>query len=191
MLIEGTFIHASLESAINTTLPGKIRALVNKNVYAKTGRNILIPKGSSLIGEYNSDVQHGQSRVFVMWSRVIRPDNVDALIGSYGTDNLGRSGAVGQVDTHFGKRFLTTALLTVLGGVTASLDTGTDSLKAIDAYQNRMAKSFEKSAAQSLERGTSIQDTHYIDQGTPMKIMLNTDVYFNPQEDYQKTLELA
>src|SRR5690606_28158192 len=80
------------------------------------GRRILIPIGSRLIGEYQSEVTRGQSRVFVVWSRLIRQDGVSVRLDSIGADTLGRSGMTGFVDTKFKERFGSALLLSILGG---------------------------------------------------------------------------
>ena len=69
------------------------------------GRGLLIPKASRLVGQYKSGLVRGQTRLFVIWTRVLRPDGASILIGSPGTDLLGRAGVEGDLDTHFFKIF--------------------------------------------------------------------------------------
>ena len=75
-IAQGRMIQATMESALNTDLPAPIRAIVSRDVYAEAGSVPLIPKGSRLIGNYNAKLDSGQTRVFVVWSRVIRPDGI-------------------------------------------------------------------------------------------------------------------
>ena len=85
IIAQGKLIDAVLETAVNTDQPGMLRALVSNDIYGDSGRTILLPRGSRLIGQYNSDVARGQSRVFVIWQRVIRPDGIDVQLDSGGT----------------------------------------------------------------------------------------------------------
>jgi len=98
---EGKVIDVVLETAVNTDLPGLTRALVTRDVYAETGKTILIPKGSRVIGQYTSSVSFGQSRIQITWHRLIRPDGVDIKIDSPSTDKLGRSGIEANFDDKF------------------------------------------------------------------------------------------
>ena len=109
-------IPAVLETALDSDLPGYTRAVVSRDVRGFDGSTVLIPRGSRLIGQYKSGVALGQSRVFVIWTRVIRPDGVSVQIGSPATDPLGRAGLDGKVDNHFFTRFGGSILLSVMNG---------------------------------------------------------------------------
>src|SRR5208337_3231680 len=114
---QGFMIRGVLETGIQSDLPGNVRASVSEDVYSFDGRRVLIPKGTMLTGEYRSGIVRGQSRVLIIWTRMLRADGVSLMLGSYGTDNLGRSGLEGEVDKHFLERFGNAALLTLTGGV--------------------------------------------------------------------------
>ena len=116
IIAQGKLIDAVLESAVNTDQPGMLRALVANDIYGDSGRTVLLPRGSRLIGQYNSDVARGQSRVFVIWQRVIRPDGIDVQLDSGGTDSLGQAGVEGKVNNHFWTMFGAATLLSVIGG---------------------------------------------------------------------------
>jgi type IV secretory pathway VirB10-like protein len=121
VVTQGAMIPAVLETALNSDLPGYARAIVSRDVRSFDGRTVLIPRSSRLIGEYRSAVSLGQSRAFVIWTRVIRPDGVSVQIGSPGADALGRAGLQGDVDRHFFSRFGGSILLSVLNaGVAAA-----------------------------------------------------------------------
>lgn len=113
-IIQGTIIKGALETAVNTDLPGMVRAVTTEDVWSYDGRRVLIPAGSRLVGEYNSGLQNGQKRFFVVWSRIIRPDGVSVQVGSYGTDDLGRSGLSGNLDNHNFERFGAAFLMSVI-----------------------------------------------------------------------------
>ncbi len=114
---QGFMIRGILETAISSDLPGNVRATTTEDVYSFDGRRVLIPKGTMLTGEYRSGLNRGQSRIFIVWTRMLRADGVSLMLGSYGTDSLGRSGLTGEVDKHFLDRFGNAALLTITGGV--------------------------------------------------------------------------
>lgn len=132
---QGTMIRGFLETAINTDLPGMVRAVVREDVRSLDGTRILIPKGSRLIGEYKSGMARGQKRIFVVWSRVIRSDGLSVEIASPGADRLGRAGLTGKIDTHFWERFGSAIMLSVIGGagefVAALGDTATEAARSI------------------------------------------------------------
>ena len=99
----GTVIPAALLTAINSDLPGEIIAQVTEPVYDHvTGRTVLIPQGSKLIGQYDSQVAYGQDRALIAWTRIIMPNGRSINIGSMsGADLFGAAGLKDQVDGHF------------------------------------------------------------------------------------------
>jgi type IV secretory pathway VirB10-like protein len=92
IIAAGNFIHAILEPATNSDLPGSLRAIVSEPVFAEDGSQVLIPQGSRLIGEYKSGMMQGQSRIFIVWQRLITPEGISVQLGSGGVDSLGVSG---------------------------------------------------------------------------------------------------
>lgn len=102
---QGTLIPAVLETALDSTRPGQVRALVSRDVRGFDGSQVLIPRGSRLFGEYRADLRPGQKRAFVQWTRLVRPDGVSIAIGSPAADPLGRAGIRGKVNSHFFERF--------------------------------------------------------------------------------------
>ncbi|HEX4097009.1 MAG TPA: TrbI/VirB10 family protein, partial [Caulobacteraceae bacterium] len=121
---QGTVIPAVLETAINSDLPGSVRAVVSRDVTGFDGSEVLIPRGSKLIGQYRSGMAYGQSRAFVIWSRILTPDGVSIDVGSPAVDTLGRGGLSGETDTHFFERFGSSILLSA---VTAGLEVAAQS----------------------------------------------------------------
>lgn len=97
-VVQGTMIQAVTETALDSTLPGAIRAIVSEDVHSFDGTRVLIPRGARLIGRYRSDVALAQSRVMVAWDRIILPDNQTVEISAFGGDRLGRTGATGSVE---------------------------------------------------------------------------------------------
>ena len=115
---QGTMIPAILETAINTDVPGYVRAVVSQDVRSHDGSRVLIPRSSRLVGQYQSGLQAGQRRAYVIWERVIRPDGVSVQLRSPATAFDGTAGLEGDVDSHFFSRFGSAMLLSVIGGLT-------------------------------------------------------------------------
>jgi type IV secretion system protein VirB10 len=119
----GDIISAALLTAINSDLPGEIVAQVTRNVFDhSTGRRLLIPQGARLLGHYDSQVAYGQSRVLIVWNRIIMPDGRSINIGSMtGGDGQGASGLADRVDAHIGPLARAIALSTAItaGGLVA------------------------------------------------------------------------
>ena len=116
LVAQGTMIRGVLETAVQSDLPGMVRAVVSENVWSFDGRRILIPSGSRLVGEYKSGIAQGQTRVFIVWTRLLRSDGVSVQLGSNGADELGRAGNAGFVDNHYVERLGSAILLSVVGG---------------------------------------------------------------------------
>ena len=114
VIAEGKLIDAVLESAINSDLPGSVRAIVSMDVYSEGGNNVLIPKGSRLIGTYDAQVTLGMSRVNIAWKRIIRPDGLDFAIASKATDQMGRAGVTGHVDNHYTEILVNSLMISVI-----------------------------------------------------------------------------
>jgi type IV secretion system protein VirB10 len=205
---QGFMIRGVLETGIQSDLPGNVRASVSEDVYSFDGRRVLIPKGTMLTGEYRSGVVRGQSRVLIIWTRMLRADGVSLMLGSYGTDNLGRSGLEGEVDKHFLDRFGNAALLTLTGGVAqfvASLgqnqnqsanqqyafDPVTGQLIPIAGTQNSTLLSARQIGAQAASQAITrmaeealkdeihIPPTIYVDQGTRILVFVKRDLDFS------------
>jgi type IV secretion system protein VirB10 len=111
---KGTVIAAVLETALDSTQPGGVRALVQRDVASFDGSRVLIPRGSRLIGEYEASLERGQNRAFITWTRLIRPDGVIITLDSPASDPLGRAGVKGMVDGKFLQRFGSALLQSVL-----------------------------------------------------------------------------
>ncbi|MGA0605139.1 TrbI/VirB10 family protein [Phenylobacterium sp. VNQ135] len=176
MIPEGTVIAAVLETAINSDVPGSVRGVVSRDVRSFDGSRVLIPRGSKLIGEYKSAVAAGQSRAFVVWSRVISPAGVSIDIGSPATDRLGRGGLTGDVDRHFFQRFGAGILLTVLQAGTTALASNGDSSNTLIIGAPTSAVSVGQTA---LQQQVNIPDTIKVAQGVPVQVLVARDLDFS------------
>jgi len=112
---QGYLIPAVLETGFDSTKPGFARAIVSRDVHGFDGKNILVPRGSRLIGEYRSEVAQGQKRAVIVWTRLIRPDGMTIAMDSPAVDTLGRGGVAASVDTHFFSRLGDALLQTTIG----------------------------------------------------------------------------
>jgi type IV secretion system protein VirB10 len=116
LLAKGAFIDCTLETAIDSTLPGMTTCVTATDTFSADGTVVLLERGTKLVGETRGEVQQGSSRIFVLWSEARTPTGVIVPLSSPGTDELGRSGLSGQVDRHFWNRFGAAILLTVING---------------------------------------------------------------------------
>lgn len=124
---QGTVIPAVLETALDSTRAGGVRALVQRDIAGFDGTRVLIPRGSRLYGEYEADLRSGQNRALVQWTRLIRPDGVTIALDSPSSDPLGRAGIRGKVDSKFLQRFGGALLQSVLDiGVGLAVNEATD-----------------------------------------------------------------
>ena len=116
LLPKGAFIDCTLETAIDSTLPGLTTCVTAADTFSADGKVVLLERGSKLVGETRGQVQQGQARVFVVWSEARTPAGVVVPLDSPGTDELGRSGLPGEVDRHFWERFGAAMLISVVNG---------------------------------------------------------------------------
>jgi len=173
-IIEGTVIAAVLETALNSDLPGYVRAVVTREVRGFDGSEVLVPRGSRLIGQYKSGVALGQSRTFVIWTRMIRPDGVTIELSAPATDGLGRGGLDGDVDTHFFERFGGATLLSLLNlGVGAAVDAGDTNIVIASTRAGADA------GASAVTSGVSIAPTVTTPQGSPVRVFVSQDLDFS------------
>lgn len=172
---QGAVIPGVLETAINSDLPGFARAVVSRDVRGFDGTEVLIPRGSRLIGQYKSGLALGASRVFVIWTRVIRPDGVSIQIGSPGTDDLGRAGVTGEVDRHFFQRFGGSILLSVLNAGLYALSDNRPTAQVVIGSSNDATNV----AASALTGDQSRPPTVKTPQGSPIRIFVARDLDFS------------
>ncbi len=166
---QGTMIPAVLETAINTDVPGYVRAVVSQDVRSFDGTRILVPRSSRLIGQYQSGLQAGQKRAYVIWTRLIRPDGISVALASPGTAFDGSGGIPGKVDTHFFQRFGSAMLLSVIGGLTTVASGGTSVI--LGGGQN--------AAATALQQNGQISPTVRVRPGEPIRVVTARDLDFS------------
>jgi len=172
---QGTVIPAILETALNSDLPGFARAIVSSDVRGYDNSTVLIPKGSKLVGEYKSAVSPGQSRAFVVWTRLLTPEGVSIDLGSPGADELGRGGLAGETNTHFLRRFSSSILTSVITAGLAVAASGGGSSTAI--ILNSPATT--TGATAPLARDLDIPDTISVKQGAAIRVFVAKDLDFS------------
>jgi type IV secretion system protein VirB10 len=116
LLPKGAFIDCTLETAIDSTLPGMTTCVMATDAFGADGSVVLLERGTKLIGETRGQVQQGSSRVFVLWSEARTPAGVVVPLSSPGADELGRAGLPGEVNRHFWERFGAAMLISVIDG---------------------------------------------------------------------------
>jgi type IV secretion system protein VirB10 len=120
LLPKGAFIDCTLETAIDSTLPGMTTCITATDTFGVDGSTVLIERGSKLVGETRGEVHQGAARVFVLWTQARTPAGVIVPLDSPGTDELGRSGLPGEVNRHFFERFGAAILISVIDGAVQS-----------------------------------------------------------------------
>ena len=166
---QGTLIPAVLETAINTDVPGYVRAVVSTDVRSFDGTRVLVPRSSRLIGEYKSGLQAGQKRAYVIWTRLIRPDGVSVKLGSPAIGFGGETGLAGKVNSHFFARFGSAMLLSVVGGLSA-IGTGGGSV---------ILGGGQSAAAAAVGQTGQIGPTIRVRQGQPIRVFTAKDLDFS------------
>jgi len=167
---QGAMIPGVMETALDSDLPGYARAVVSRDVRGFDGSAVLIPRGSRVIGEYKSAAAQGQSRAFVVWTRIIRPDGVSIQIGSSGTDPLGRAGLAGSVNRHIIEQYGGAILLSVL-------DAGVTSLSRQPATQVVIGSATSTGTTGIVP--ADISPTIKVKQGAPIRIFVARDLDFS------------
>lgn len=168
-VVQGTLIPAVLETAIDTDVPGYVRAVVSQDVRSFDGSKVLIPRSSRLIGEYKAASQAGQRRAYLMWTRLVRPDGVSVALASPAADFTGQAGIGGQVNSHFFSRFGSAILLSVLGGA-GSLVSGGASTVIVGGGQS--------AASAAIQQNGNRAPTIKVRQGEPIRVFTARDLIF-------------
>lgn len=208
LVAQGTMIKGVLETAIQSDLAGMVRAVVSENVWSFDGRRILIPAGSRLVGEYRSGLTTGQTRVFIVWTRLLRSDGVSVQLGSMSTDELGRTGMTGIVDKHYVEKFGSAILLSLVGGASqyiANLGSGNaygqgqvayydpttrqpvlsqaqpnqNSLYAQQIGAQQVSMTMNRIAEEALRDSIRIPPTIHVDQGSRIMVFVRRDLDFS------------
>lgn len=182
ILQAGSIIQAALITGLRSDLPGQITAQVTANVYdSPTGRLLLIPQGSKLIGEYDSSVSFGQSRVLLAWTRLILPDGRSLqLEREPGADADGFAGVQDGVDYHWGGVAKAALLSTVLGIGAQVGGSGDDEL--LRAVRQGTSDTVNQAGQQIVRRQLNVQPTLTVRPGYPVRVIVTHDVVLAPSD---------
>jgi type IV secretory pathway VirB10-like protein len=180
----GNIIPAALITGIRSDLPGQITAQVTENVFdSPTGRFLLVPQGTRLIGIYDSQVAFGQSRVLLVWTRLIMPNGRSIVLERQpGADTAGYAGLEDEVDNHWGALFKAALLSTLLGvGSELGSTTGTGSNSdVISALRRGSSDSLNQTGQKVVQQNLNIQPTLTVRPGFPVRVIVNRDLVLEP-----------
>ena len=174
-VLQGTLIEATLENAVDSSLPGQLTAIVTRPVWSFDQAQVLIPAGSRLFGEYSSEVAIGQGRILVAWTRLVTPDGQSVQMEAFGGDAQGRSGITGRLNSRFFERFGSAALISLLGAAPAI---------AAAKYSDELSSDTAESIGQDLgaatgsavETYTSLPPIITVAPGAAITVMVDRDL---------------
>lgn len=173
---QGTLIPAVLETALDSTRPGHVRAIVSRDVRGFDGSQVLIPRGTRVFGEYQADMSAGQNRALVQWTRLVRPDGVTIAIASPAADLEGRAGIEGRVDSHFLERFGGSLLRSILNVGTSLAGQRIGGDGAVIILPGGMQ------GAEALTADAGPRPTLRVDAGARVTVFVARDLEFPPSE---------
>jgi type IV secretion system protein VirB10 len=180
----GSVIPAALITGIRSDLPGQVTAQVTENVYdSPSGRYLLIPQGSKLVGAYDSQVSFGQDRLLLVWTRLIMPNGRSIVLERPpGADPQGLAGLEDEVDQHWGRLVKSAALSTVLG-IGAELGSTSNDNAIVTALRRGGTDSLNQSGQQIVRRNLNIQPTITVRPGFPVRVIVNRDLVLAPYQN--------
>jgi type IV secretion system protein VirB10 len=174
LLPKGATVPCTLETAIDSQLPGLVTCRTSVDVYGADGQLVLLDRGTALLGEAKSDVRPGQSRVFVLWTEARTPTGVTVPLASPATDALGRSGVPGAVDTHFFARFGAAILISVIDTAVQAAMTRSGGTTVIYSPQ-----ATEAILTEILRNTLAIPPTITVAPGARLQVLVARDLDFS------------
>ncbi len=177
----GTVIPAALITGMRSDLPGQITAQVTENVYdTPTGHSLLIPQGARLLGVYDSQVSFGQSRILLVWTRLILPNGYSIILERQsGADTAGQTGLEDGVDNHWGALFKAALLSTILA-VGTELGSDQNESDIARALRRGTGDTVNQAGQQIVRRNLNVQPTLTIRPGFPVRVLVNRDLILEP-----------
>ena len=173
LVTAGSIIPCTLQTAMDSSVPGYATCIVPRDIYSDNGRVVLMEKGTRVFGEYQGGLNRGQYRLFAMWSRAVTPRGVSIDIASPASDSLGRAGIGGKVDRFFWERFGSALLFSVLedGASVAS--------NAVGQAGSNVTRVPSDSASTILQDTQQIKPVLRVAQGTALSITVAQDFDFS------------
>ena len=177
----GAVIPASLITGLRSDLPGQITAQVTEDVYdSPTGKMLLIPQGSRLVGQYDAQITFGQSRALLVWNRLIMPNGKSIVLERQpGADTEGYAGLEDEVDNHWGMLFKAAILSTILS-VGTEAGTSDSENNLAQAIRQGASQSFNQVGQQVVGRSLNVQPTITIRPGFPVRVLVTHDLVLEP-----------
>lgn len=184
VLAKGSFIECVLQTRLDSTVPGMTACVVPRNIYSDNGKLLLIERGSTVTGEYQSNIRQGMSRIFVRWTRIKTPHGVIVDLDSPGTDPLGGAGMPGSVDTHFWGRFGGAMMLSLVDDV-ARYATQNQGSNSGTINFSSTGEATQNMAVEALKNTINIPPTLSKNQGELIGIYVARDLDFSGVYDVE------
>lgn len=180
-VLAGSTIAAALVTSLSSDVPGQVIAQVTEDVFdTVTGGIRLIPQGARLIGDYDARIAHGQTRAYILWTRLILPDGRSTDLGRMSaTDGSGASGVAGKVDNHWGS-VIHTGLLSTLFGIGNELADGGGDDAIADAIRDSSGETIGRAGDRIVERQLQIQPTITVRPGARVRVLVSRDLILEP-----------
>lgn len=187
LLVQGTYLRCVLETKIISEIPGFTSCIITEPVYSASGKYVLLPKGSKVMGQYGPS-NPTSGRLGVIWDRIITPDGVDVTLKSPGVDNLGAAGHVGKFKSHWPSRLGSALLISLISDAFkyAAAEYGpagetvtTSSSTITNPYESETADTLKQLAINQLERNNARPNTVTINQGSLINIYTAQDIDFS------------
>ena len=188
LMLRGTYLRCVLETRIITDVAGYTSCVVSEPVYSVNGRQLLLPKGTRLLGQYGSG-QVSRGRVAVVWDRAVTPTGLDVTMASPGIDNLGGAGHPGSYDAHWGSRISSALLISLVSDLFkyAGEKYGPDSTAVYPSsgvvmsqpFQSNTAQTVQQLAQQALQESANRRPTVTLSQGSVVNVYVAQDVDFS------------
>ncbi|MBM7072895.1 type IV secretion system protein VirB10 [Shewanella sp. 202IG2-18] len=184
-ITKGAFLDCILETAISSDVAGMTRCQLSRDIYSTNGKVLLLEKGSHIVGQYQSGLQQGVARIFVLWNRIETPNGVIIDLDSPGTDTLGRSGNSGYIDGHFKQRFGSAILLSMIGDVGQYAASKANSGNKNQIQFGDTIGSSKDLASIALQDSIRIKPTLLKNQGEHINVFVARDLDFRSVYDLQ------
>jgi type IV secretion system protein VirB10 len=174
LLPKGSFLNCTLETAIDSTLPGMTTCVLAEDAFGADGRIVLLERGTRLIGESRAELRSGQNRVAVEWNDARTPTGVQLVLSSAATDSLGRAGVPGQVDRHLGDRFGAAVFLSFIDAAAGAASARQQSSGTV-IYNPQASRDI---ASEALRASIAIPPTLHVAPGSRIQVIVAADVNF-------------
>ncbi|MGI4850806.1 MAG: type IV secretion system protein VirB10 [Janthinobacterium lividum] len=183
ILAKGSFVDCALQTRLDSTIPGMTACVITRNIYSDNGKVLLIERGSTVSGEYKSNMRQGMARIFILWTRIKTPNGVIINLESPGADQLGGAGVPGYIDNHFWQRFGGALMLSLVDDVVGGISSKTGSDNKSQINFNGATDTTQDMATEALKNTIDIPPTLYKNQGEQVGIYIARDLDFSSVYD--------